>query len=272
MDNIIDHTGSNNLITALEFNMAAFWSVYGRGDGGFYQSTAHIVQFYSGVNNALFNGVVYAKLKTNEIKATVEYLQSMINAQGSPAIWWLGPSSEPENLGSLLETYGLHSAGESPGMAVDLDEINNMPEKIEGFVIQKVSNKKMQDLWARTAAIGSDFPNSADELAKLEITLNNPQYKAQHRYIGFLNGSPVSTSAMVLDSGVAGIYAVSTLPIARRKGIGARMTIDPLEEARQRGYRVGILQSSTMGYSLYKRIGFKEICTFNLFYQSKKEK
>jgi len=110
---------------------------------------------------------------------------------------------------------------------------------------------------------------SGPYMAQLEAALSDPQYKAQHRYIGFLAGIPVATSAMVLDSGVAGIYAVATIPQARRKGIGEIMTLIPLLEARQMGYRVGILQASSMGYPIYKRIGFHDVCNFQLYLQSK---
>jgi predicted acetyltransferase len=71
-----------------------------------------------------------------------------------------------------------------------------------------------------------------------------------------------------LDSGVAGIYAVATIPEARGRGIGTIMTVMPLLEARQIGYRVGILQASSMGYSIYKKIGFKDVCKYRLYLQS----
>jgi predicted acetyltransferase len=67
---------------------------------------------------------------------------------------------------------------------------------------------------------------------------------------------------------VAGIYAVATLPQARRKGIGRAMTVHPLIEARQIGYRVGILQSSSMGYPVYQSIGFQEVCTYRQYVQT----
>ena len=115
----------------------------------------------------------------------------------------------------------------------------------------------MQALWAQVAATGTGFSDTAThQLEKLEATLTHTQYMAQKRYIGFLGEKPVATSALVLDSGVAGIYAVATIPEARRKGIGEFMTVVPLLEAEQMGYRVGILQASSMGYPIYKRIGF----------------
>jgi ribosomal protein S18 acetylase RimI-like enzyme len=271
MQEIINDISSGKLVTALESNMAAFWSAYGRGHGSTLQSTPNVIWFYTGIQVPLFNGVISAKLKYDDVKATIDSLQSKIDEQGAPALWWLGPSSTPENLGALLEQYGLHAAGEVPGMAVDLAEMKSMPKTIENLMIQKVSNAQMQALWARTAAIGSEFPDSADEAEKLEVSLTDLHYKAQHRYIGFLDGAPVSTSAMVLDSGLAGIYAVATIPEARRKGIGEIMTVMPLLEAMRSGYRVGILQASSMGYPIYKRIGFQDVCKFNLYFQSKKE-
>jgi len=144
---------------------------------------------------------------------------------------------------------------------------------IANFTIQKVSNAEMQALWARIAAVGTGFPDVAtDALARLEAALVDPQYKAQHRYIGLLGGTPVATAAMVLDSGVAGIYAVATIPEARRKGIGRIMTVMPLLEARQIGYRVGVLQASAMGYSIYGKIGFRDVCNYRLYLQSNKER
>jgi predicted GNAT family acetyltransferase len=110
--------------------------------------------------------------------------------------------------------------------------------------------------------------SAANALVHLEATLSDLQYEAQQRFLGFLNGIPIATSALAVDSGVAGIYVVATVPSVRGKGIGRAMTVMPLLEARQLGYRVGILQASAMGYSLYQKIGFREVCLYRLYIQS----
>ena len=87
-------------------------------------------------------------------------------------------------------------------------------------------------------------------------------------YLGFLDGSPVSTSTLFLAAGAAGIYNVSTLEEARGQGLGAAITWLPLRQAQEMGYRVGVLQSSKMGFQVYKRLGFEVVCQMEHFYWS----
>jgi hypothetical protein len=64
---------------------------------------------------------------------------------------------------------------------------------------------------------------------------------------------------------VAGIYNVMTVPDVQRRGIGALMTVGPLQVARGQGYQLGVLQSSKMGYPLYRRLGFEDYCRIAIY-------
>ena len=46
----------------------------------------------------------------------------------------------------------------------------------------------------------------------------------------------------------------------RGRGIGRETTLAALRDAAARGYRVAILGSSPMGFPVYSRIGFIEVC------------
>lgn len=270
MQPIVEHTSSGELLTALTANMVAFWSPYGRAEGSTLDAAPDLVWFYTGIPIPLLNGVLMARLGgPGAVRAAVDSLQEQIDRRGVPALWWLGPDSTPQNVGSLLEEHGLQPVGQVPGMAIDLDALDGASQPVPGLTVERVSGREKQALWARTAALGTGFSGPAVEgMARVEAGLSDPQYEAQRRYIGYLDGVAVATSALVLDSGVAGIYAVATLPQARRKGIGTLMTLLPLLDARPMGYRVGVLQASSMGQPIYEKMGFADVCTYRHYLQS----
>ena len=47
------------------------------------------------------------------------------------------------------------------------------------------------------------------------------------------------------------------MPAARGRGIGGAITLRPLLDARDEGYRHAVLFSSAMGVHAYERIGFR---------------
>ncbi len=75
--------------------------------------------------------------------------------------------------------------------------------------------------------------------------------------LGRLDGEPVATNILFNGAGVSGIFGVATAPAARRKGIGAAISLKPLLDAREMGYRYGVLWATDLAVRVYERIGFQ---------------
>jgi ribosomal protein S18 acetylase RimI-like enzyme len=76
-------------------------------------------------------------------------------------------------------------------------------------------------------------------------------------FVGYLESEPVATHILFNGASVAGVYAVATIPAAQRQGIGAAITLKPLLDAREMGYRYAVLFSTEAGLRVYQRIGFR---------------
>ena len=147
-------------------------------------------------------------------------------------------------------------------MAADLDNLNESLPLPDGLSIQPAQDDASWWAWSKTMAQGFEAPPERVEFAVKtwhDLLSESDPIKTQ-AYTAWLDGTPVATSLLHLGGGVAGIYAVATIPEARRKGIGSQATLYPLLHARQRGYKIGVLQASEMGFSVYKSLGFQECC------------
>lgn len=258
-----------SLQAAMDRNMAAYWAPYGRGADCELHEADGTVWIYTGVATPLFNGVLSANLDAAGVRGVVQALAGRIARRGATAFWWIGPGARPGDIGALLEQQGLKAVGSVPGMAAALANIDDREQPIHGFEILKVEGTEMRALWGDIAAIGTGFSEQAvGQLERVESTIDDPRYARQMRYLGYLDGVPVASSALVLESGLAGIYAVATLPEARKQGIGRAMTLAPLLEARALGCETAILQASSAGFPIYAKLGFEEVCRYSLYLQS----
>jgi GNAT superfamily N-acetyltransferase len=83
--------------------------------------------------------------------------------------------------------------------------------------------------------------------------------------VGYAEGQPVATAGMYRKGAVAEIGAVWTHPAFRRRGYGAALTWAALVEARMRGCTAAVLKATAMGYPLYLRMGFVEVCRMRVY-------
>jgi ribosomal protein S18 acetylase RimI-like enzyme len=209
----------------------------------------------------LFNSVFRARLDPQNVDAVIEATLRRYGARNVPMLWWTGPTTRPRNLGAYLEAHGLINEEDSPGMAVDLQALNENMNRPLGLEVEMVSDAESLRKWSEVLIAAAPMPEFvAKPMFDLCASLGFGKTSPLRNYSGRLNGEVIATSSLFLDGGVAGIYNVTTLPKSRRQGIGTAMTLEPLCDARALGYRVGVLTSSQLGVGVYRKIGFREYC------------
>lgn len=215
-----------------------------------------------------YNGVMRARfgpdLGPDGLATRIQAVVASFKALRQPFIWQLGPSSAPAALGAYLAAAGLTPVGNAPGMAADLSALDERLPRPADLSIVEVEDERTLHDWVEMAGAGHGEPESLrqarfDVYAALGLGADLPL----KRYVASLGGRPVARSALFLGSGVAGIYEVATAQAVRHRGIGTAITLAPLLYARKLGYRIGTLQASEMGISVYARLGFRQVCTFS---------
>ncbi len=268
MPKILRNPRDSEIAVAIDQNMVDYW----KSPREYYNNFAEFIetkeyfQYTTGISFPMSNGVLDAKLSPETAEETIKELIAFYEKKQLPFLWLYGPSNKPANLRELLTKNGLQLFRPNTGMAFSLKNQALEPKSIPKVEIVKVGAGKILGDFCKVALFGTGIP--------LELTYEHylPLFSSWllkensnvSGFLAYLNGQPVASSVVFYSAGVAGIYWVATLEEARNKGIGTAITLAPMQEAKDLGYEIVILQSSVMGFNLYKRIGFKEYNTFQL--------
>ena len=204
------------------------------------------------------DAIFYADLVPAEAEQRVKEIIEKIKLGAAPVRWTLGPVSRPLGLGELLLKHGFARHETRAAMAVEINKKGYVP--VPGLEIEVVKNKEVMGLW--NAVISEGLFKRPMKPAIFANVLNEKNVRF---YLGRYNGIPAATTMSFLSSGVAGLYCVATLPEFRGRGIGRALTENALLEAKAAGYSTAVLQASQMGEKVYKKIGFEEVCKFEIF-------
>ncbi|HEY6758044.1 MAG TPA: GNAT family N-acetyltransferase [Baekduia sp.] len=87
-------------------------------------------------------------------------------------------------------------------------------------------------------------------------------------FVANLDGAPVACAMTLVSHGVAGVFYVATVERARRRGLGDALTRMAARAGFALGARAAWLGASEMGADLYRRIGFADLGTTIVEYES----
>jgi GNAT superfamily N-acetyltransferase len=212
------------------------------------------------------NLVVCTELPLEGIDSLIENALTHFRSLNIRKISWLTEEGLPAlEIKRYLEAHEMSfSASFATEMAADLRMLREEPFGSNELRVVRVEDQETLRKWIHIASIGfrvpSEFENTWYEFFA-EAACTSPF----RTYLALLNGKPLATSQLFTSAGVAGIYNVTCLPEARGRGVGTAIVLAPLLEAREMGYQVGILQASSMGYNVYRRIGFQDFGKLSLY-------
>jgi hypothetical protein len=166
--------------------------------------------------------------------------------------------------GEVADAVGppLNAAGFSPGErrpGMLLSPLGGEPTSVPGLEIRAVAGGAGLADFIATSAAG--FEGEADSFARLytPALLADPELTL---YVGYLDGAPVATAVRGSSYRIAGIGGVSTVPAARRRGIGEAITWRAALDGLAEGCIASFLEATPMGYPVYERMGYRHVIDF----------
>jgi len=267
MQNILSDFSEKKLVkAAIKANWENYHYCLGRSPTVELSIGRYLTWLITNMPDHFMNLVICTELPSEGIHELIESALTHFRSRNIQKLSWLTREAVPvTEIKRHLEAHGLiFDESFAAEMAVDLMTVKESLSIPHGLRIISVHDSAILKKWIHVASIGFSVPPEAEDtwfefFAEAACT---PPFRT---YLALLNGEPVATSQLFTSAGVAGIYNVACLPTARGQGIGAAITLAPLLAAREMGYRVGILQASSMGYKVYQRLGFQDFGKLSVY-------
>jgi hypothetical protein len=160
---------------------------------------------------------------------------------------------------SLLGLVPLSAEPWMPGMALHPLPSPGTAAPPPGHEIRRVADRSGVTDHLRAAAAGFGMPV---EWLEPVITESLLARSAVAMYVGYSDGLAVTTGMGIRTGRTIGVYNIATVETARRRGLGAAMTMRVVDDGAAAGCDVAILQASDMGYPIYERLGFRTVVEY----------
>ena len=267
MKNILsEHSGRKSVKSAIRANWEAYHYCLGRSPNVELSVGRYLNWLMTDLPDYFINLVVCNQLPSKGVDDLVESALAHFRSMNIKKLSWLAHEGVPSTaIYKVLLARGLtFRESFATEMAVDLSSLlDDLPTHPDLRMVPVVDGSALKQ-WIHVASIGFRISEKYEKVWYdfFVDAIFNPQFRT---YLALLNGKPVGTSQLFLSEGVAGIYNVTCIPEARGQGIGAAVTLTPLLEAREMGYRIGILQASKQGHNVYRRLGFQDFGNLSLY-------
>jgi ribosomal protein S18 acetylase RimI-like enzyme len=238
------------------------------------QQTGEIVDLpgvsliFCGLNYAAFN----AALLTQPIEAGGAELSRLIQTaatqfDGRNLRWtyWVCDDFLDKSLRRkaprIFSRHGLRPLTEAPGMYAEALQVPH--RALPSLQVHRVAGEQTRREFAEIMSIAFEIPHS------ICAAVYGSEQAWTHEllgYVGYSDGRAVTTAAAMITGDAVGLYSVATLPKYRRLGFAEAIMRQVVEQARETaGIARTVLQSTRSGLTLYRKMGYRTVTTFNVY-------
>jgi ribosomal protein S18 acetylase RimI-like enzyme len=249
-------------VRELEASVWSMFSILGWGTGGRVLDTPTRLVVETPVPRPPYNTVwrFYDEGDRPLAHQVDEVLTPMIE-RGVTAGWVVHPTTSP-GVREELTAIGWVRAEEIFGMVADLAEIDSPPPVPEGVEVVEVSTCD-SEIWLEL--VSWRYGLGVESNPYLREVYEKVIGRHTRVWVAIVDGAPMSKVALHISSGVAGIYGVVTTESGRGRGLASLLTLTALDAARSDGVSRTVLHSTPMARSLYRRLGYRDVATFEVW-------
>ncbi len=211
---------------------------------------------------ASMNHVLRLALRPDGLEDRVLAVLGIFAPDAFPVTWWVGPTSEPGDVGARLRALGFREEEQEFGMILDLARPIEEPRIPPGVTLEPVEDELALAALQDVMSAAYDWGGDRDEKRHIYQSM----YRAHladpgaswHHFLLRLDGVPAAGSSLRLVAGQGFVTNIGTAPFARGRGLGTAATVATLQLARRLGYPTAVLTASIDGRPVYRRLGFRE--------------
>ena len=257
---------SSDEVMSLERNAWSMFAMLGSGPGGRVVDSPHRLIIETPVPQPPYNMVArFLDDGDQPITSQVDEILDRFRGRDVVMTWLVHPTT-PSDVRQALSERGYVSAEEIYGMAADAEALAQLPSDpmLPDDVEVAEALDDRHDDWLHLVSwrYGLDSGNSE----YLDAMFSEVLRQGSRVWVARIDGRPTSKVGLhVDDEGVAGIYGVVTTEEGRGRGLAYGLTVTALRSAMENGANRAVLHSTPMARSLYRRLGFHDVATFEIW-------